>query len=465
MSWYVNDMISIPVSFLFPDLKPLIDNPMTVEQFTTHNGRVQAELAELRERVKGKTFSDVVDDDGNQYVDLVMEGGGMLGIALVGYVYALEQVGIRFLQLGGTSAGSINALLMAAAGPKNEKASKWILEVMANKDFYEFVDGDNDAREFIDAITEDAGIRRLIWKGSQVVDNLRKDFGLNPGSNFHEWLTGLLKDRGVETWGKLMQLRQQGNNRLKLRDGRAFSADTAGRIALVAADITTQTKVCFPDMADLYWANPEQTNPADFVRASMSIPFFFHPFRLRNLPHGPAQLKKWRDTGYMGNVPEEVFFIDGGINSNFPIDLFHDNSRVPDAPTFGVKLGVDKHKPKNIKKVTNLVGAIFDSARQVHDFDFITKNPDYRHLVHCLDTDSFNWLDFRMPDTEKLRLFEVGVRGAANFLLKFDWEKYKELRATMVTLKHKSDDMKATAAVQKLINEVQPGELNSTPVE
>ncbi|WP_162053223.1 patatin-like phospholipase family protein [Pontibacter pamirensis] len=429
---------------------------MKIEDFTSNNGFVQAELAELRERVRGKTFSDVVDDEGHQYVDLVMEGGGMLGVALVGYVYVLEQMGIRFLQLGGTSAGSINAMLMAAAGPKNEDASKWILEILANKNFEEFVDGDSDARDFVKAITAKSSIKKLIWKGAQVVDNMRDDFGLNPGKNFHDWLTALLRERGVDTWGKLKQLRLQGNENLKLRDGSAYISDTVGRLALVATDITTQTKVNFPAMADMYWTDPDQVNPADFVRASMSIPFFFHPFRLRDLPYGPNELKKWREIGYTGNIPDEVFFIDGGINSNFPIDLFHDNSKVPEAPTFGVKLGADRDKPKIISKFPNLVGAIFDSARQVHDFDFITNNPDYRHLVHCLDTDHFDWLDFSMPDEEKLRLFETGVRGAANFLIKFDWEKYKELRYTMVTVKHKSDDMVANAAVQKLINEVRP---------
>jgi NTE family protein len=435
--------------------------PMQVSQFTTNNGPVNAELASLREDIKGKKFSDVVDEEGNQYVDLVMEGGGMLGIALVGYVYTLEQMGLRFLQLGGTSAGSINAMLMAAAGPMHQPSSKWILEIMANKDFQEFVDGDSDARDFIKTITSSGHWTKVAIKGAQVLDNFREDFGLNPGTNFHEWLSGLLAEKGVDTLAKLRAQRLQGHDTLRHRlTGAPYVADTPGRIALVAADITTQTKVSFPEMAHLYWADPEQVNPADFVRASMSIPFFFHPMRLTNLPFGKEKLAQWREVGYDGNVPDEVFFIDGGIMSNFPIDLFHDNHKVPTAPTFGVKLGIDRNQPRIIRKFPNLLGAIFDSARQVHDFDFIARNPDYKHLVHCLDTDGFNWIDFSMPDAEKLRLFEVGVRGAASFLRKFNWEKYKELRQAMVTLEAKSDDMRPgepkTIPVKVIKNEESP---------
>jgi NTE family protein len=53
---------------------------------------------------------DLIDDGGPQYVDFVMEGGAVLGIAPTGCSYVLEQGGIRFFGIGGTSAGSINAL-------------------------------------------------------------------------------------------------------------------------------------------------------------------------------------------------------------------------------------------------------------------------------------------------------------------------------------------------------------------
>lgn len=47
-------------------------------------------------------------------IDLVQQGGGMWGIALLGYCYVLEKVGIRFYSHGGTSAGAINALFLAS---------------------------------------------------------------------------------------------------------------------------------------------------------------------------------------------------------------------------------------------------------------------------------------------------------------------------------------------------------------
>ena len=73
----------------------------------TEDARVRELIGELKADWNGRIVSDTVDEAGHQYVDLVMEGGGVLGIALLGYTYALEEAGIRFLSIAGTSAGSI----------------------------------------------------------------------------------------------------------------------------------------------------------------------------------------------------------------------------------------------------------------------------------------------------------------------------------------------------------------------
>ncbi len=73
----------------------------------------------------------------------------MLGVGLLGYTYVLEQAGIRFIGLGGTSAGAINTLLMVTsrAGP-DEPCSLNMLNIKTNMQFLTFLDGplDNNTR-------------------------------------------------------------------------------------------------------------------------------------------------------------------------------------------------------------------------------------------------------------------------------------------------------------------------------
>lgn len=414
---------------------------MEIKNFTL-NGTVLSILADLHDKkIDKKEFSDVIDNDGNQYVDLVQEGGGVLGVALVGYVYVLEQMGLRFLGLAGTSAGSINTMLMAAAGSCDVKKTNWILESLCNKDLLDFVDGDDDAKDFIDALLSDAGSFKLARKGVQVVDNFRDDFGLNPGKNFHDWLTNLLNQKGIKNYKDLENHRLKGfseGKHLLLRSdtGEPTRYNKPGNwseLAIVAADITTQSKIVFPKMMDMFYLNKDTQNPADFVRASMSIPLFFSPFRIKNIPNTEEVWKKWHDsTGLNTSVPQEVLFMDGGIISNFPIDIFHNNTKVPSAPTFGVKLGYDKSELNKNDKISGVIGAMFDTARFAYDFEFLVSNPDFKHLIGYIDTGNHNWLNFSLTNDAKIDLFIKGARSAANFLHSFDWKAYKTIRENKV---------------------------------
>ncbi len=112
----------------------------------TENDEIKSILKEIP---KDKIYSDIIDDNGLQYVDLVQEGGGVLGIALVGYTYVLEQAGIRFFSLAGTSAGAINTMLLAGLGKIEEKKSEKILRILAHKNLFDFVDGSSAVKRFI----------------------------------------------------------------------------------------------------------------------------------------------------------------------------------------------------------------------------------------------------------------------------------------------------------------------------
>src|SRR3954468_3936707 len=144
---------------------PANTNVISIEDFT-QQPEVLACLKQLEDRYgKGGAnlvVSDVIDDEGHQYVNLVQKGGGVLGIALVGYTYILEQMNIRFIRLAGTSAGAINTALMAVGGAKpiadsdrkvtgNKKIekSKSILEAICDLNFFNLVDGHPVARFII----------------------------------------------------------------------------------------------------------------------------------------------------------------------------------------------------------------------------------------------------------------------------------------------------------------------------
>jgi len=401
----------------------------TIDEFTS-DPIVQMAVQNAKAACAGKEISDIIDNDGLQYVDFVMEGGGVLGIALTGYTYVLEQAGIRFLGIGGTSAGSINALMIAAMGPPAAAKSEKLLSVLAAMPMATFIDGDQDARDFSQAALEKASMMKLLLKGMQVIDNLRDNLGLNPGTKFFDWLKIELEKVGIDTNADLSRRLQTVPRGLRLREERTDTAlkpdDMYGKLIMIAADITTETKVEFPRMAELYWTYPDRITPAYFARASMSIPFFFHPFQVDSCPQNA---KKWAElAGYHGTLPETVLFIDGGIMSNFPINVFHQPYRVPASPTFGAKIGQDRAQAAVITKPSQLLGAIFDAARHTLDFDFISQNPDYQHLVAMIDTGDHNWLNFSMDDKSKIDLFARGAKKAAEFLQKFDWKKYKQIR-------------------------------------
>ncbi len=406
---------------------------MKVDKFI-NNSELKNIILRVRAECKDKFFIDVIDDDGNQYVDLVMEGGGMLGIALVGYVHVLEQAGIRFLGLGGASAGSISALLLAALGVPSEAKGQKLAGLLASKNFYDFIDGDDDAKDFIKSWRAGASSVKLTFKALQILDNVRHDLGLNPGKQFEVWLESILKNEGISNYKQLRARMNVCPKGLRTRDGEALDTPEkmCSELAIIAADVSTETKVEFPRMASLYWKDPCSVSPALFVRASMSIPFFFQPLIVKNLPKGPEIEQLWKDlAGYStvdeGGPPKDAVFVDGGVMSNFPIDVFHNKGRVPIAPTFGVKLELDKRRNK-IAGPLSMMFAIFNSARHTLDYDFLHKNLDYRHLVTWIPAKGFDWLEFDMSERKRLKLFLEGANCAADFLAKFDWDGYKKIR-------------------------------------
>ena len=452
-------------------------NSLKLSQIITHDREIQNLIADIQHTIQTQPISDLVDDQGHQYVDLVLEGGGVLGIALAGYTYALEQAGIRFLNIAGTSAGAINAVFLATLAKPNEIRSIKLIEVLDNMPMEKFIDGGKAAKAFVKAMQEkpDGFVDKIPELLILAYDKIfkQKKWGINPAHEFEKWLNQNLH---VQHPDELKSILQLAPNVLKIRSGRATYQARENvedkkteaqrlenihnniKLSIVTADVTTQSKIIFPEMAELFEFE-DHNQLTQFIRASMAIPLFFEPVILTAHPNQ----KIWNKyVSYQGSIPtgQKCYLVDGGIMSNFPIDIFHQRKYVPLCPTFGVKLDTDRTQPNETAKITKFLGALFDTARHTSDFNFLHKNDDYTQLITYIDIAShkipkkiktglfnlktktedvskFHWLDFNMPTDKKVELFTIGVKAAHDFItanngMPFNWDHYKTTRQNLI---------------------------------
>lgn len=467
-----------------------MDSP--VDAFLKKSG-VDSILEELRTHLPGGkplVISDVTDGEGNQYVDLVQEGGGVWGIALVGFTYVLEEMGIRFFSLAGTSAGSINAMLIACLGKKQEKKSRAIVSELLALDFFRIVDGKKSnwrftklvkrliqkfvlRKTFMGNLTNffhwylvltgcllitsfaavfviggdarwlclGAGILFLslllfgVWIYARFKNFCRHGYGLNEGNYFHHWIKKLVSGKEIHSLEDFSRHFNHVPPDLKVKEDKRRKDNgplTTPMMAIITSDITSERKIQFPKMWDLYWKDMKDVHPGDFVRASMSIPAFFETYTVHRVDHKSTKEIWQQHLNWKGEkIPKKVQFVDGGVLSNFPINAFaNPNNPVPRTPIIGIRLA-DSPGDQTIDCRTSLsgyMGSIIGTMRANFDEDFIGKNRSFELGIKPVYLKGHSWLNFFMDMDEKAQLFRIGAHSACNFLKNFDWEGYKEAR-------------------------------------
>jgi len=476
--------------------KPGGEETLTVADFTDLK-EVKDCLADLEAYFKkrgGMVVSDVIDSDGNQYVNLVQKGGGVLGVALVGYTYVLEKMKIRFLRLAGTSAGAINTALMAVIKERKDEKSEEVIKAICGLDFFELVDGHPVARWLIKnfithkdfqtqakrVVSLIVGILALLIVGDIALLGLRNHyswlsiatkaafvltgvyilllgsliafvlsllkrlknsgFGINPGDFFYDWLKCQMEKNGVHSVAELRKKAAQRPEGLRLRPGNPESIDDLDiDVTFITSELVTKNKIEFPKMYELFRlpTDEKQIHPAAFVRASMSIPVFFESYYIDNIDCLSDQIKKnWYDTFGEKNPPQKARFVDGGILSNFPINIFFNkNVDYPRMPSFGIDL--DDTKPS--EKVSDasawsfpgFAGRLFNTVRFYYDKDFQIKNRVLQKGVGTIELADYSWLNFFLTGREKQDMFIRGALAAAEFLKHFEWEAFKTERFAM----------------------------------
>lgn len=460
---------------------------LTPEDFKT-NGRV-LEAVRLA-KAKQAVVSDVLGKDGAeelQYVNLVQKGGGVLGVALVGYVYVLEEAGIRFLKLAGTSAGAINTSLMAIQEDKSKPKSDYLIKALADLDMFRLVDGHPFARLLIRSLVQDPDftkrIKRIIMVsalsvislllaafvllglqhkytglgtatcfifvligiafmvaatlGAYISSLLKRlktaGFGINPGDFFYDWVKAHMKANGIHTV-KDLEDRAATVPALSIRAPRKEDiSDLKGDVVFIASELVTQNKFELPAMADLFRSADKmnELQPAGFVRASMSIPVFFESYYIKDIPANDAAVNAlWKDRFNLDTPPDTVRFVDGGILSNFPVNVFYNKDiEIPRMPTLGIDL--DDSKPEDKKdepgdwSFAGYLGRMFNTVRFYYDKDFSLKNKIMNLGVGKVPVADYNWLNFFLTNEQKIDLFAIGAEAAQKFLDEFDWDAYK----------------------------------------
>ncbi len=319
--------------------------------------------------------------------DLVLEGGGVKGIALVGGLMPLAEAGYRFPRVAGTSAGAIVAAVVAALQKAGEPVSR-LEEVARTLDYSKFRDRGFPGKWL--------GPLAVLTDGLSV---LAED-GVFEGHYLEQWLSGVLGDLGVETFGDLRTHDPGDDGRVHHRYG----------LVVTASDVSRKRLLRLPwDYAD-YGLDPDEQRIVSAVRASASIPFFFEPVTL---------------TGTRGTST----LVDGGLLSNYPIDLFDRLDEVPPRwPTIGIRLdalgiGGEPAQVHPVRGPVALGVALVVTSLEACQAEHVLAPCNVERSVN-VDTTGVSAVDFDLTEEQQARLHDAGREAARRFLAGWDFDRW-----------------------------------------
>ncbi|MDP2307772.1 MAG: patatin-like phospholipase family protein [Pseudomonadota bacterium] len=304
--------------------------------------------------------------------DLVFEGGGAKGAVFIGALQEFESRGHTARRFVGTSAGAITATLLAAGAD-----SGWLYRELSKKDaegrsvFASFADVPSSFEErqvrdsAIAAMLErvdlpfvadrlESALDKVVldglvsFKGFRVLFSLLERGGVYEGTAFVGWITSQLDELGTRLDPAALRAAGLGSAGLGSATMKQFFEIVGADLSILASDIDGQELLVFnarttPDLP-VSWA----------VRMSMSIPLVW-------------QEVKWLDAWgtYRGKDITEHTIVDGGVLSNFPLDLI----------TSGLAEIVEIMGETDPMAVPNL-GFLIDEDQEVDGVETLPSEPD-----------------------------------------------------------------------------------------
>lgn len=318
-------------------------------------------------------------------LDLVLAAGGVKGIALAGAAAELGSTGVRLQRVAGVSAGAIVGAVVAALARSGETLSR-VDDVLATLR--------------LDTITDPGTAGRLFGWPGKALDVLLHD-GVYQGRALDRWLSGVLDDLGVRTFGDL---------RLPADPGGDLPREHRYRLLVVAADVSDRRLVSFPwDYRTRYGRDPDEMNVSAAVRASAAIPYFFRPANLRTGDGGTATL------------------VDGGLLTRFPLEVFdRTDGKAPRWPTFGVSLRRRRStalRPDRVHGPVRLPITLVETMLDAGDTHLREEPCDIARTVH-VDTGDVSSLDFGLDSAQQRALRDEGADAMRAFLARWNEPAY-----------------------------------------
>jgi len=321
------------------------------------------------------------------YKNLVLEGGGVRGLAYAGAFSALEKEGVlqQIDKVAGTSAGAIAGVMISVGYTATE-----IDSIVQSLPVEAFNDGKGG----------------IVGKYRRV----RKKFGLYKGEKFELWVQELIKNKTGNADLSFAQLHQLHLKNSMFKD---FYC-TATNLTKQQLDVFSNEHT--PDMS-----------VALAVRISGGIPFYFQPIVINN----QYQKIDKNDTTSIRN-----YYVDGGMIANFPINIFdscvnNGNPLLADKVWFNpFTLGIKLERPAQIDSLKNNSSSI--PPYKIKSFkDYIyafnnlvleTLNRKYHNLEN--ERDRTIYISYgtihsvvrKMKAVEKTVLYNNGVKATTDFL-------------------------------------------------
>ena len=315
------------------------------------------------------------------YRNLVFKGGGVRGIAYMGAIEELENMGVMdgIERVAGTSAGAIAATLMSFRISLAETLVLFNDLDLANIPQKSMLD--NKGR--ILTLTNPGSYKRLF-----------ENYGWYSSEYFYQWMSEVIAGKCDE------------NPRATFKD---FKERGFRDLYIVVSNISRHRPEVFS-----YRTTPDAA-VADAVRISMSIPLYFEALRYDGKKFGGGD-----------------YYVDGGLYKNYPLDIFESEHIVSDPRNFtdgvnweslGLYLIADKDEneeldsaeyPKNLWEFVALTGKNYYDYHQLYG---LKSNAMYEKRTIEINDCGISSVDFDIqPGSETYNaLYESGRKAVKDY--------------------------------------------------